>query len=72
MTRPPCPEAVYGEHGEPNTRGNCPYCGYHLGRPRLQQRWEPDLDDWTHADTLDRSPDDDPEGIAVTLWRQVP
>lgn len=33
--KPPCPEALYGQHGEPNTSGNCPYCGLHLGRPRL-------------------------------------
>ncbi len=31
--RDPCPEALYGQHGEPNTTGNCPYCGVHLGRP---------------------------------------
>jgi hypothetical protein len=31
---PLCPEALYGQHGEANTSGNCPYCGYHLGRSR--------------------------------------
>lgn len=26
-----CPEAVYGDHGAPNTSGNCPYCGLRIG-----------------------------------------
>jgi hypothetical protein len=65
--RPPCPEALYGIHGEPNTSGNCPYCGLYLGRPRLASRWEPDLDDWSDPETLDRDPDDDTDGIAVRL-----
>ena len=82
MSRPPCPEALYGIHGEPNTSGNCPYCGLHLGRPRLERNPEPDLDDWTDPNTIDRDPDDDPEGIAADwnarhygeapkIWRQI-
>lgn len=65
--RPPCPEALYGEHGAPNTSGNCPYCGLHLGRSRVASTWEPDLDDWSDPETVDRDPDDDPEGIASRL-----
>lgn len=40
-----CPEALYGEHGEPNTVGNCPYCGVHLGRPRRGGRTTRSLSD---------------------------
>jgi len=34
VTRERCPEALYGQHGEPNTVGKCPYCGAFLGRER--------------------------------------
>ncbi len=27
MTDTRCPEALYGQHGEPTTGGRCPYCG---------------------------------------------
>lgn len=29
-----CPEAIYGQHGEPNTAGNCPYCGAKIAPAR--------------------------------------
>lgn len=29
-----CPEALYGQHGDPNTEGRCPYCGYRLSGRR--------------------------------------
>jgi hypothetical protein len=27
VSRSRCPEALYGQHGEANSRGKCPYCG---------------------------------------------
>jgi hypothetical protein len=37
MTWSPCPDALYGQHGDPNTNGNCPYCGAKIaGRRRSQ------------------------------------
>lgn len=67
MTRDePCPEALYGQHGEANTVGKCPYCGAQLrapgrgvGRPypappldeTHEHRHERLLDPWGHRDT---------------------
>jgi hypothetical protein len=35
LMRSRCPEAAWGLHGEPNTSGNCPYCGRRIyTRPR--------------------------------------
>jgi hypothetical protein len=31
-----CPEATYGQHGEPSTTGRCPYCGQKVG-PRYNR-----------------------------------
>lgn len=58
MATRPCPEALYGHHGEANTSGRCPYCGDFLGRPG-RARWSGsvDPDDWTDAELLDRDPD---------------
>lgn len=34
MTRTSCPEALHGQHSDPNTSGNCVYCGQHIARPK--------------------------------------
>lgn len=34
--RTPCPDALYGEHGVPNTQGKCPYCGEQIARRNWQ------------------------------------
>jgi hypothetical protein len=34
MPRTPCPEALGGIHGDPNTNGNCPYCGLRIAPRR--------------------------------------
>lgn len=37
-----CPETVDGAHGEPNSRGFCPYCGTKIGAGRVKP--PPDLE----------------------------
>ncbi len=33
-----CPNAAYGQHGDPNWRGRCPYCDKKLSKkPRLRK-----------------------------------
>lgn len=32
--RTSCPEALHGQHGDPNTNGNCPYCGERIAPRR--------------------------------------
>lgn len=64
---PPCPEALHGLHGEPNTRGNCPYCGLHLGRHSVGGRSRRSLSDeeldrtsWASREPVSRFEEQDP------------
>lgn len=34
-TRSYCPGSVSKNHNEPDYQGKCSWCGYHLGRPRV-------------------------------------
>jgi hypothetical protein len=35
-----CPDAAYGQHGDPNWRGRCPYCDKNLGKKKSRLNTE--------------------------------